>query len=258
MQIADPKPASLAGFMEVSIRASQGPRSAVVNYLISKDGQKILRGDVFDVGENPFKADLARLKTEFQPSMGTPGATVVLVVFSDFQCGYCKEEAKMLRANLLAAYPKQVRLYFKDYPLEQIHPWAKMASIAGRCVFRQNPTAFWDYHDWVFENQGQIGAESLKRMVLDFAQSKNLDALQLSQCLDTRATEAEINRNVAEAQALGINSTPTLFINGRRLQGQLAWPDLRALIDLEIEYQKTARNAGEDCACDVTLATFGK
>ena len=82
--------------------------------------------------------DLDKLKTEFQPSLGTPGAPVVLVAFSDFECPHCKDEATMLRQNLLSAYPTQVRLYFKDFPLEAIHPWAKTAAIAGRCVFRQS------------------------------------------------------------------------------------------------------------------------
>ena len=90
---------------------------------------------------------------------------MVLVLFSDFQCPYCKEEAKMLRANLLSAYPKQVRLYFKDLPLEQIHPWAKPAAIAGRCVFKQNPTAFWDFHDWIFEQPGEITKDNFSEKV---------------------------------------------------------------------------------------------
>ena len=57
---------------------------------------------------------------------------MVLVLFSDFQCNFCGKEAQMLRENLLKTYPEQVRLYFKDFPLEKIHPWAKTASIAGR------------------------------------------------------------------------------------------------------------------------------
>jgi protein-disulfide isomerase len=178
---------------------------------------------------------------------------VVLVLFSDFECPYCKDEAKMLRANILSAYPKQVRVYFKDLPLEQIHPWAKIAAITGRCVFQQNPRAFWDYHDWIYEHQGEITAENLRAKVLEFAQGKEIDALQLGRCMDTKATEAEVTKSLAEAKALRVNSTPTLFVNGRRIATQIAWPDLRQIIDEEIEYQKTAKNAGEDCGCEVKL-----
>lgn len=251
--VGDPKPSTqLPGFNEVIVRAAAaGGGSQDELFYVSKDGQQILRGVVFDVAQNPFKPDLDKLKTEFQPSFGTPGATVVLVVFADFQCPFCKEEAKMLRQNLLSAYPKQVRLYFKDFPLEQIHPWAKMASIAGRCIFRQNAGAFWQYYDWIFEHQAEITPENLKSKALEFATGKEIDTLQLSRCLDARTTEAEVDKNAADAKALQINSIPTMFVNGRRLTGQIGWPDLRRIIDYEIDYQKTARNAGEDCGCEI-------
>jgi len=255
VEIADAKPSPLEGMLEVDVHASAGAATQDEVFYVSKDGQKIVRGSVFDIKENPFKADLDKLKTDLQPNYGTPGAPVVLVLFSDFQCPYCKEEAKMLRGNLLSAYPKQVRAYFKDLPLEQIHPWAKPAAIAGRCVFRQNPGAFWDYHDWIYEHQGEITKDNLRDKVLEFAKGKEIDALQLGRCMDTKATEAEVDKSIAESRGLRVTSTPTLFVNGRRLPSQIAWPDLRQIIDQEIEYQKTAKNAGEDCGCEVKLPT---
>jgi len=251
--VGDPKPSAVPGMVEVNVHATSGNASDDKLFYISKDGQKIMLGTVFDVAQNPFKTDLDKLKTEFQPSFGTPGAPVVLVVFSDFQCSFCKQEAKMLRTNVPSAYPKQVRVYFKDLPLEALHPWAKTASIAGRCVFQQNAPAFWDFHDWIFEHQGEITPANLKSKVLEFAKGKEIDTLRLGRCIDGRLTEAEVNQNMAEARALRVNSTPTLFINGRRLVGQQGWPAVRQIIDYEIEYQKTAKNAGEDCGCEVKL-----
>ena len=253
VEIGDPKPSPLPGMLEVIVHASAGNASQDEVFYVSKDGQKMVLGAVYDVKENPFKADLDKLKTDLQPSFGTPGAPVVLVLFSDFQCPFCKEEAKVLRTNLVSTYPKQVRLYFKDMPLDQIHPWAKAAAIAGRCVFKQSPTAFWDYHDWIYEHQGEITKDNLREKVLEFAKGKQIDALQLGHCADTRATEAEVDKSVNEAHDLHVMSTPTLFVNGRRLPSQVAWPDLRMIIDQEIEYQKTAKNAGEDCGCELKL-----
>jgi protein-disulfide isomerase len=253
MQIGDPVEAGIAGLYEVQVHLKWEQGAQDLTLYVSKDGQKIFHGEVFDINQNPFKRDLDKLKTEFQPSFGTPGATVVLVLFTDFQCPYCKEEAKMLRQNLPSAYPKQVRVYFKDFPLEMLHPWAKTASITGRCVFRQNPALFWDYHDWVYENQAQITAENLKSKMMDWSKGKEIDVLQLARCIDTRATEAEVDRNIAEGKSLNVVSTPTMFVNGRKLVGHLDWPSLRQIIDSEIEYQKTARNAGEDCGCEVKL-----
>jgi protein-disulfide isomerase len=258
VQVSDAKPSQLPGFVDVVVHASKGEASQDFPFLLSKDGSKILQAVVYDVNSNPFKPDLDKLKTEFQPSYGTPGATVVLVTFSDYECPHCKDEAAMLRQNLLTAYPKQVRLYFKDFPIEAIHPWAKPAAIAGRCVFRQNPSSFWSYHDWIFAHQADITAANLKDKVMEWAKGeKDIDVLQLGRCMDTKATEAEVDKNLAEGRALEVNATPTLFVNGRRIAQIIDWPNLRAIIDYEIEYQKTAKNAGEDCGCELKLDAPG-
>jgi protein-disulfide isomerase len=254
VEVSDPKPsADLAGFQDVTVRASLGAQSQQFKFLVSKDGQKILQASVLDVNDNPFKRDLDKLKTEFEPSFGTPGAPVVIVDFSDFQCPFCKEEGLMLRQNLPSAYPKQVRVYFKTFPLESIHPWSKASAIASRCVYRQQASSFWDFHDWIFTHQTEITPENLKNKVMEWAKGqKDIDALQLGQCMDTKATEAEIQKDLAEGAALEVGGTPTLFVNGRRLSN-VDWPSLRSIIDYEIEYQKTAKNAGEDCGCELKL-----
>lgn len=259
VQVSDPKPsAELPGFSEVMVHAAAGNQSQDFQFLVSKDGSKILQGTIYDIGSNPFKRDLDRIKTEFSPSFGTPGATVVIVGFSDFQCPYCKDEANMIRQNLLSAYPKQVRYYYKEFPLESIHPWAKPAAMAGRCVFRQNAGSFWNYHDWVYAHQAEITPENLRQKVLDWAKDqKDIDAIQLGRCIDNKSTLAEVDRGIAQARELQVTSTPTLFVNGRRIAQTVDWPNLRAMIDYEIEYQKTAKNAGEDCGCELKLNVPG-
>jgi len=254
ISVGDPKPSPLPGFVEVKVHASAGQAKQDLLFYVSKDGQKIVQGNVYDVKNNPFKDDLDKLKTDGQPAIGKPGAPVVVVEFTDFQCPYCKQEAQVLRQNLTSAYPNQVRLYFVDHPLEQVHPWAKTAALAGRCIFKQNSDAFWQYHDWMFEHQGEITVDNVKEKIMEFAKGKdNIDTLQLSHCLESKATEPELAKEQAMGDALNIESTPTLFINGRRRVGSQDWPTLRAIIDYEIEYQKTAHNAGEDCGCELKL-----
>lgn len=254
VDLGDPKPSPLAGFDEILVHASAGEASADETLYVSKDGQKIVRGSFFEIDKNPFKEQLDKLHTQLQPSFGTPGAPVVIVLFSDFECPYCKEEAKSLRSNLVSTYPKEVRLYFKDLPLAQIHPWAMPAALAGRCIFKQNPAAFWDYHDWIYEAQADVTADNLKSKILEFVKGKEIDSVQLERCMDSKATQPEIDKSMAEAKALGVTGTPTLFVNGRQLVGpSAAWANLRQVIDYEIEYQKTAKNAGEDCGCEVKL-----
>jgi len=255
VHVSDPKPSTeLPGYQDVTVRASVGAQSQDFKLLVSRDGQKILQANVYDVNNNPFKSDLDKLKTDLEPNFGTPGAPVVLVEFSDFQCPFCKDEANMLRQNLLTAYPKQVRLYFKTFPLESLHPWARAAAIASRCVYRQQAGAFWDYHDWIFSHQAEITPDNLKDKIMEWAKGqKDLDALQLNQCIDTKATDAEVQKDLDEGHALVITGTPTLFVNGRRIGQAIDWPNLRAIVDYEIEYQKTAKNAGEDCGCELKL-----
>ncbi len=253
--VGDPKPSMFPAFDEVFVDVTTPNGMVPLRYFVSQDHKLIVKGNLFEMGQSPFEPELRKLKTDMQPSFGTPGAPVVLVVFSDFQCPNCKEEAKVLRDQLPKAFEGKVRVYFKDFPLEQLHPWAKPAAIAGRCVFRQKPAAFWNYHDWIYDHQAEILPDNLKTKVIGWAETQNLDTAKLGQCIDARATESEVNREIAEGRSLMLNGTPTLFINGRPLSGSLPWPTLEEIIKRELGFQQTAKNAGEKC-CEVTLPTL--
>ena len=258
VSIGDPKPSDVPGLDEIRVTITQGQASQVVLLYATKDGSEILQGNAYDVNFNPFKKDLDKLKTQFQPSLGTPGATVVLVMFSDFECPYCKVEAQMLRQNLISNYPTQVRLYFIDFPLDKLHPWAKAAAIAGRCVFHQDPASFWDYFDWIYGHQETITADNLKSIVNIWSKGrKDIDTLQLDGCMDTKETEKEVEAEHSQRQGIGDRGTPTLFVNGRRIPNSMDWASLKATIDNEIDYQKVAKNAGEDCGCELKLDVPG-
>lgn len=260
LAVGDPKPAPMPGFFEINIHASKDKASQDLTYYVSKDGSIILQATVYQTAENPFKPDLEKLKgiTALSPNYGTQGAPVVIVEFSDFECPYCKEEAKTLRTNLPTAFPKEVHLYHLDMPLEAVHPWARPAANVGRCVYKQNAGTFWSYYDWIYAHQAEITLENLKSKVLDWAKTeKTLDTLQLSHCIDTKETDAEISMSLEQAKNLQINQTPMFFVNGRRMAGAVDWPTMKQVIDEEIAYQKTAKNAGEDCGCSVSLPGVG-
>ena len=259
VQISDPKPDELPGFKQVTVRATMGERSQDILFHISDDGKKIVQGTVFDISRNPFQAELDKLKPEGAPGEGTLGAPVAIVEFSDFECPYCKEEAKALQDNLLKTYPTQVKLYFKEFPLEGLHPWAKRAAMAARCVQRQGLDAFWAYHDWIFAHQDQITPDNLRDQVMDWAKGQGqIDTVKLGQCMENKLTEGEVDKTVAQGRQLGVDSTPTLFVNGRRIDKAIDWPTLKSIIDFEIEYQKTAHDAGDDCGCELKLNLPGQ
>lgn len=253
--IADPKPTIFDQFVEVGVEIHTPNGVAPVRYFVSKDGKNIIKGAIYDINQHPFQGELNKLKTDLQPSFGTPGAPVVMVVFTDFQCPKCREEAKVLRQDLMKTFPEQVRVYLKEFPLEQIHNWARPAAIAGRCVFRQQPAAFWEFHDWIFEHQPEITADNLKTKVMGWAETAKVDAAKLSDCIDTKATENEINRSIAEGRSLQVNGTPTAFINGRPLPGAIPWPTLEQIVKREIGYQAASNKAGEKC-CEITIPSL--
>jgi protein-disulfide isomerase len=253
IEIGDPAPSTLTGFSQVRVIASIGERFKEHLFEVSADGKRFFEAQVYDISTNPFAEDLGKLKTDNQPSLGTPMAPVNLVLFTDFQCPYCREQSRILRENLIKTYPKEVRLYYKDYPLSQIHPWARPAAINARCVYNQNAAAFWDYHDFLFDKQADITPANLKEKSVAWLTTKGLNAAQFTKCVDSKEAEKEIDRNIADGRAVGVNSTPQLFVNGRRLGGVLEWPSLKTLIDMDLDYQKANGNTGADACCSIEL-----
>jgi protein-disulfide isomerase len=237
VRIGDPTP-FIAGLDKMNVHLTAGAASKDILYFISADRKTLVRGESFRLDQDPFQEQLDQLKFEHQPAFGPEQALASLVVFSDFQCPLCAQEAKELRARIPAEFGNDVRVTFADYPLDTIHPWARAAAIAGRCVYRQSGPTFWDFHDWVFERQSEITADNLKSKVAEWAKTKKLDGAQLSQCMDTRATEVEVDRTVALGKRLGVDSTPTNFLNGRRMVGHIPWANLSQIIKLELDLKK--------------------
>lgn len=250
--VGDPKPAPMPGYHEFTVTGSFGQASIDEVFYVSPDGGRIVRGMVYDVAASPFQRELSLLTTDPHPMMGAPGAPIVIALFSDYQCGYCRQEAQVLRANLLKTFPTQVRLYFKDFPIDSIHPWARSAAIAGRCVFRQDAAKFWEYHDWIFDKQAEIKPENLKEKLTEWGGANGVDLVRFSRCYDQRETEPDINASLAEARALRVDSTPTMFVNGRKIPGSVSFAQLKAIIEFELNHQKTAGLASEKC-CEATL-----
>jgi protein-disulfide isomerase len=256
IKVGDPKPSVLPNYLDLPVEVVTPNGVYALHYFLSSDGRYLVKGNMFDITKPPFESERKGLKTAGQPNFGPAGAPVTLVVFSDFQCPNCKEEAKLIHENIPKTFPNDVHVFFKDFPLETMHPWAKPAAIAGRCVFNDQPAAFWDYHDWVYEHQTEITAENLKQKVLGWAETKKVDTAKLGQCMDTKATEKDVDRSVAEGRSLGVSGTPTMFINGRPFTGALAWQNLEAVIKLEVEYAK--KSAKDEKCCEVTIPSLAK
>lgn len=249
VKIDDPKPsAELPGFWDLGVHLAYNDQHLDVSYYVSRDGQKIFKADVLDINKSPFQANLDKIKTDHQPAYGAADAPVSLVVFGDFECPFCKEEASTLRQSIPSTFPGKVRVYFMDFPLESIHPWSRAAAIAGRCIYKQGEDSFWKYHDWVYEHQNEITPDNYNAKLMEWAGSSGVDSVQLGRCVDSKATDAEVTRTLAMGHDLGVDGTPTLYLNGRRLMDQNAqWSTLQQLIALEIDQQAKAKEEDDSC-----------
>jgi protein-disulfide isomerase len=258
IKIDDAKPSTvMPGFFEVWVHASYNNAVKDFPYYISKDGRNIIKGDIYDITKSPFQSNIDELKAASSPSFGPANAPVTIFVFSDFQCPYCKEESQILRTNVATTFKDKVRVVFKDFPLDAIHPWAHTAALAGRCVYRQNQGAFWDFFDWAYANQTQINVENVSAKIQEFAKDKGLDGLQLGRCIDSKSTEPEVAAAIAEGHSLQVSATPTIFLNGRKLEGGVPWQSLEALINIELDAQTKVAKADEKC-CEVNIPTLVK
>jgi protein-disulfide isomerase len=254
--IDDPQPSAyLPGFSELAVHLSYQGQNKDEHYYISQNGKSIVKGEVYDLTKSPFQPAIDHIKLDSQPSYGKSGAPVTIVVYGDFECPVCKVEADVMRKNLVQTFPDKVRVYFKDFPLESIHPWARAASNAGRCIYKQDPQAFWKFHDWIYENQDGVTPDTLNSKVMTWAGTSGIDAIQLGRCVDGKVADKEVAQNMAEARSLGLDATPTLYINGRKFVGALEWPVLQQLITLEIEHAASAPKTtakAEDAKCEET------
>jgi protein-disulfide isomerase len=262
VKIDDPKPSTaIDGFLDVGVHLIYNGATKDDMYYVSKDGKNIVKGVAYNIAKSPFEGNAALLKTDRQPGYGAAeGAAVKLVVFSDFQCPFCQKEEQELRKNIPAAFNDKVRVYFTDFPLTSIHPWAMKGSIAGRCMYRQSPAAFWDYHDWIYEHQKDVTLENFDGKLQDYAKEKNLDGAKIGACMNDKDAAADVERTVAQGHDLAVSATPTLFLNGRKLEGGVEWPVLQQLLQIEIDHKaaevKLAAKEDDSC-CTVTIPTLG-
>ena len=121
-----------------------------------------------------------------------------------------------------------------------------------------DPESFWKFHDWIFEQQKSITVQNLKDKVGEFASANGLDILKLSPCIENQGSKPAVDDSIQLARELGVRSTPSIYVNGRHLTGNVQWAQLKKIIDYELEYQKVTQNAGDDCGCQVEIDIPGQ
>jgi protein-disulfide isomerase len=239
LTVSVPKESEVPGLLETTVDVKDGENTQSAKFYVSKDGKYLVRGDVSDLSKDPLAETRARIQMKDAPSLGDSKALVTLVEFSDFECPVCRSLHDVLR-GMLPNYP-QVRVVFKDFPLEQLHPWARTAALAGHCAYQQDPKAFWKVYDAIYDQQEVISASNAWSKMTDFAADAGLNSDAFKACMASPEAGAAVDASRTNGQELEVNSTPTVFVNGRRLVG--ADPHaLEQYIQYEIARQKPAKN----------------
>lgn len=171
------------------------------------------------------------------PLLGNKNAKVTLVEFSDLQCPFCKRFFDDTLPQLKKEYidTGKVKFAFRHYPLTQIHPNAMKAHSASECANEQGK--FWDYHDLLFKNQelwSNLDNASAVSKLKSYAAELGLSTSQFNSCLDSDKYKANIDKDLADGTAAGVNGTPTTFVNGQSLVGAVPYTTIKTLIDQEL------------------------
>ena len=217
LTISVPKEAEVPGLLETTVDLKDGENSQTAKVYLSKDGKYLIRGEVSNLSKDPLAQTRAQIDTKDAPILGDPNAPVTIVEYSDFECPVCRSLHDVVR-GMLPNYP-QVKVVFKDYPLEQLHPWARTAAMAGRCAYSQDPQAFWKIYDAIYDHQDIISAANAWTKMTEYAADAGLNGDSFRACLASPEAGAAIDASRANGNQLEVSSTPTVFVNGRRLVG---------------------------------------
>ncbi len=238
MEIGERMPSEFAGYDQVTITlVSQGHRSPNT-FLLSKDGKTLAQLNRIDVSKDPFAV-------ENRPTRGASDAKVKVVVYDDFECPFCAKGYLTLFHEVFPEYKDKVLVTFRDFPLYEIHPWAIHAAVDANCLGAQSNDAYWAFSDYVHENQSQISRgdkpslpetmAALDRSAQDYGQQYKLDLPRLEACVKTQDETAVRDSLKYGEQSLGVEATPTLFVNGAKLDGAPPAAELRRILNNALE-----------------------
>lgn len=226
-----------------------GTKPRQFEFLVSKDRKTLLRLIKMDLTSDPYTEMMKRIDIAGRPTRGNKDAKVVVIDYDDFECPFCSRMHQTLFPQILKEYGDRVLFIYKDYPLEEIHPWAVHAAVDANCLAAQNNDAYWDFADYIHANQQEINKEkdkdkrgtALDKLATLQGQKHNLDDAKLQACLKAQDDKA-VRASMKEGDALGVNATPSLFVNGERVDGALPVEEIRTMFDRALKDEGVPSN----------------
>jgi len=164
-------------------------------------------------------------------TLGKADSKVKVIIFSDFQCPYCKLFYTTLR-DMMKTYQDKVLFVFKELPLDSIHPQASNAALASECALEQNK--FWQYADNLYAKQSKWSSATGTTQFKKYAQTLGLNTHQFNQCLDSKKYQGKIDADKKEASDFSISGTPAIFVNDQFKNGVISKDQLKKAIDEQL------------------------
>ena len=222
------KPSEFANYDLVTVTMTRQDKSQDAEFLLSKDGKTLIRFTRLDLTKDPYAETMNQISLADRPARGNPDAKVTIVNFDDFECPFCARMHSTLMTEIYPQYKDKIKIVYKDYPLP-MHPWAQHAANDANCLAKESGKAYWELADYLHANQHAINASQenlpasfaeIDRQTMDFGKQNGADLPRLQACLKAQS-DAVVKASVAEGDKLGVSATPTVFINGERLEGAL-------------------------------------
>jgi len=172
------------------------------------------------------------------PVLGNANAKVTIIEFGDYQCPSCRLFWREIEPRLKKEYVDtgKVKLVFRDFPIKEIHPDATAAAMAAQCAADQGK--YWEYHDRIFREQDKGTDDVVRFKAADLKKwgaAIRLDGAAFNACVDSARYQDEVAKDYADGIAVGIQGTPTFFINGRFVGGAQSFPVFKKIIDEELK-----------------------
>ena len=233
------QPSEFPNYDALTITLDGGDKKVTYDFLLSKDRNTLIRQTKLDLTKDPFLEAMKKMDLTNRPVRGTKNAKVIAVNYDDFECPYCSRMHQTLFPELLKEYGDKVQFVYKDFPLSEIHPWAMHAAVNANCLAAQNNDAYWDFADYMHNNQREINSlkgnatqfTALDRITVDQGQKHSVDIPRLQTCIKLQ-DETAVKASLKEAEGLGVDGTPALFVNGQKVEGgALPIEDLREVLD---------------------------
>ena len=212
-KITSIKPSQVEGLAEVTVQISGPQGQGGQKFLVAQDRKHAVVGDIIPFGKHPFE-DARRVleKKATGPARGPADAPVTIVEFSDLQCPHCKEAnptiERLLNEN------QNVHFVFQNFPLP-MHNWAQKGAAYADCVGGTSNDAFWKFIHGVYEAQAEITAENADQKLSELADKAGVKGSDIAACAAKPETQSRVEASVNLGQSVDVNSTPTLFVNGR-------------------------------------------